>query len=147
MVGLFAFEFIEGNTITRLYFRRLRRLAGDALEHGTVSPALEQARRRHLPTFTHFLDLPTLFVIVALGAIKPYTWSLFLIGTTLAVCAAMLLTRALPATVVCLLCAEAGKPGRRSGNNHVCHPLPWPRGAGRQDRQSDRGNGCVLGRL
>jgi len=25
MVGLFAFEFIEGNTITRLYFMRLRR--------------------------------------------------------------------------------------------------------------------------
>jgi hypothetical protein len=25
MVGLFAFEFIEGNTVTRLYFLRLRR--------------------------------------------------------------------------------------------------------------------------
>lgn len=96
MVGLFAFEFIEGNTITRLYFRRLRRVAGDALQQGTVSPALEQARREHLPTFTHFLDLPILFVIVALGAIKPYTWSLFLIGTTIAVCAAMLLTRVIP---------------------------------------------------
>jgi uncharacterized membrane protein len=34
MVGLFAFEFIEGNTITRLYFMRLRRLTRSALEVG-----------------------------------------------------------------------------------------------------------------
>jgi Predicted integral membrane protein (DUF2269) len=31
MVFLFAFEFIEGNTITRLYFMRLRRLAREAV--------------------------------------------------------------------------------------------------------------------
>ncbi|HET9715178.1 MAG TPA: DUF2269 family protein [Pseudolabrys sp.] len=31
MVVLFAFEFIEGNTITRLYFMRLRRLARAAI--------------------------------------------------------------------------------------------------------------------
>ena len=29
------------------------------------------ARREHLPTFTHFLDLPLLCVIVALGAMRP----------------------------------------------------------------------------
>ncbi|MDD5323632.1 MAG: DUF2269 family protein [Methylococcales bacterium] len=31
MVFLFAFEFIEGNIITRLYFKRLRRLTQEAL--------------------------------------------------------------------------------------------------------------------
>src|SRR6266545_8357732 len=66
MVFLFAFEFIEGNTITRLYFMRLRRLTKVALEQGSVTRELELARREHLPTFTHFLDLPLLFVIVAL---------------------------------------------------------------------------------
>ena len=34
MVVLFSFEFLEGNTITRLYFMRLRRLAQTALEQG-----------------------------------------------------------------------------------------------------------------
>ena len=34
MVGLFLFEFIEGNTITRLFFMRLRRLTRDAMEKG-----------------------------------------------------------------------------------------------------------------
>jgi uncharacterized membrane protein len=46
MVGLFAFEFIEGNTVTRLYFLKLRRLTKDALEKGYVTPALEQAFRQ-----------------------------------------------------------------------------------------------------
>ena len=35
MVYLFAFEFIEGNTITRLYFMRLRRLTREALSVGS----------------------------------------------------------------------------------------------------------------
>jgi hypothetical protein len=34
MVGLFAFEFIEGNTVTRLYFMRMRRLTGRGPVHG-----------------------------------------------------------------------------------------------------------------
>jgi hypothetical protein len=71
MVALFAFEFIEGNTITRLYFMRLRRLTREAVELGHVTPALEEARREHVPTFTHFLDIPILFVIVMLGAMRP----------------------------------------------------------------------------
>jgi hypothetical protein len=96
MVALFAFEFIEGNTITRLYFRRLRRLTRAALEEGGVTSGLERARAEHLPTFTHFLDLPILFVIVALGAMRPHTWRLFLVGTALAVLAATILTLVIP---------------------------------------------------
>jgi uncharacterized membrane protein len=96
MVALFAFEFIEGNTITRLYFRRLRRLTRAAREEGRVTAQLEQAREEHLPTFTHFLDLPILFVIVALGAMRPHTWRLFLVGTALAVLAATILTLVIP---------------------------------------------------
>ncbi|MER3422730.1 MAG: DUF2269 domain-containing protein [Nitrospiraceae bacterium] len=96
MVALFAFEFIEGNTITRLYFLRLRRLTMVALERGAPTPELEQARREHVPTFTHFLDLPILFVIVALGAMRPNSWRLFWTGTVLAVIAATILTLMIP---------------------------------------------------
>ena len=42
---------------------------------GNLHPELERARREHLPAFTDFLDLPILFVIVALGAMRPDTWS------------------------------------------------------------------------
>jgi uncharacterized membrane protein len=65
MVGLFTFEFIEGNTITRLYFMRLRRVTRSALNAGDVTLELQQARGERVPTFTHFLDLPLLFLIVA----------------------------------------------------------------------------------
>lgn len=43
MVALFAFEFIEGNTITRLYFVRLNRLTTEALRQGTLPSELEEA--------------------------------------------------------------------------------------------------------
>jgi uncharacterized membrane protein len=96
MVGLFAFEFIEGNTITRLYFMRLRRLTRSALDEGGVTPELERARGELVPTFTHFLDLPLLFLIIALGATQPTTWTLFLAGSFAAVALATLLTLIIP---------------------------------------------------
>jgi uncharacterized membrane protein len=96
MVALFVFEFIEGNTITRLYFVRLRRLTREAVELGNVTPALEETRREHVPTFTHFLDIPILFLIVMLGAMRPRTWTLFVTGTAVALVAAAILTLAIP---------------------------------------------------
>ena len=96
MIGLFAFEFIEGNTVTRRYFTRLRRVTAGALAQGAVTSELEAARRERLPTFTHFLDLPIFFVIVALGAMRPATWRLFLVGVALAVAAATVLTLVVP---------------------------------------------------
>lgn len=96
MVALFAFEFIEGNTVTRLYFLRLRRLTRAALSAGRVTPELQRARAEEVPTFTHFLDLPILFVIVMLGALRPSTWTMFAVGVGLAVAAAATLTLTLP---------------------------------------------------
>jgi hypothetical protein len=96
MVFLFAFEFIEGNTITRLYFTRLRRLTQEALRVGIFTPELEKARAENLPSFTHFLDLPMLFLIVTLGALRPDNWSLFVVGSLVALAVAAALTIALP---------------------------------------------------
>lgn len=92
MVALFVFEFVEGNTVTRLYFMRLRRLTGRALQAGRFTPELEQARAESVPTFTHFLDLPVLLVIIALGVLRPETWTLFFAGSVIAVGVATALT-------------------------------------------------------
>jgi len=96
MVGLFAFEFIEGNTITRLYFMRLRRLTNEAQKTGGFTPQLERARAESVATFTHFLDLPILFLIVALGVIRPDTWVLFIAGVIASVVVAAALTIYIP---------------------------------------------------
>ena len=85
MVTLFALEFIEGNTITRLYFLRLRLLTLEALARGHLTPELERARQAEtVPTFTHFLDIPLLMVIISLGAIRPTDWTQFLVGVVAA---------------------------------------------------------------
>jgi hypothetical protein len=52
MVPLFAFEFSEGNTITRLYFMRLRRLTRQAIASEGVTPKLARARSEQLASFT-----------------------------------------------------------------------------------------------
>ena len=51
MIVLFVFEVVEGNTVTRLYFMRLRRLTNDALTQGGVTPEL-----------THRMSLFSLFL-------------------------------------------------------------------------------------
>ncbi|HYG85745.1 MAG TPA: DUF2269 family protein [Azospirillum sp.] len=92
MVLLFAFEFVEGNTVTRLYFLRLRRATAAALRQGRFTEELDAVRSRPLPTFTHFLDLPLLMVIVSLGVLRPDGWLHFAVGSTVAVILAIALT-------------------------------------------------------
>jgi len=75
---------------------RLRRLTKDALEAGGFTSELQRARAESIPTFTHFLDLPMLFLIIALGVIKPDTWALFFVGTVAAMLMAALLTIYIP---------------------------------------------------
>jgi hypothetical protein len=96
MVYLFAFEFVEGNTVTRVYFMRLRRLTREALAVGAFTPQLERARSEGVPTFTHFLDLPILFVIVSLGALKPESWGVFMVGVAIALTVAAAFTLLVP---------------------------------------------------
>jgi hypothetical protein len=52
MVLLFAFEFVEGNTITHLYFMKLRRLSIEAVLQGHFTTELEQVRAEPVPTCT-----------------------------------------------------------------------------------------------
>jgi len=96
MIFLFAFEFIEGNTITRMYFMKLRRLTNAALEEGKITLELEKERGKLVPSFTHYLDLPMLFLIIALGVIKPTTWNAFIYGSILAIALASFFTVLIP---------------------------------------------------
>jgi uncharacterized membrane protein len=96
MVVLFLAEFIEGNTVTRLYFMRLRRLTRQALQSGQFTPELERERGKLGPSFTQFLDLPALTLIIALGALKPDSWSLWLVGVAISLVTSGLLTYWVP---------------------------------------------------
>ncbi|MEA3303455.1 MAG: DUF2269 family protein [Pseudomonadota bacterium] len=96
MIALFAFEFIEGNTITRLYFMKLRRMTDEALAIGEITPELERERSKLVPSFTHYLDLPMLFLIIALGVMKPATWEMFLYGSLIALGLALFFTLLIP---------------------------------------------------
>jgi len=96
MIALFAFEFIEGNTITRLYFMKLRRLTDEALQLGQITPELEKERGKLTPSFTHYLDLPMLFLIIALGVIKPTSWDMFFAGSFIAIALASFYTVVIP---------------------------------------------------
>jgi hypothetical protein len=96
MVLLFALEFVEGNTITRLYFMRLRRLTRIAVAQGRVTEELARARGEQLASFTHYLDIPLLLVIVSLGALRPADWTQFVVATGAAVIAATVLNTAIP---------------------------------------------------
>jgi len=96
MIFLFLFEFIEGNTITRLYFMKLRKITDKALEIGEITPELEEERGKLTPTFTHYLDLPIVFLIIALGVIKPTTWDMFIYGSIIAITLALFFTVYIP---------------------------------------------------
>ncbi|MBI1866929.1 MAG: DUF2269 domain-containing protein [Methylocystis sp.] len=96
MVVLFACEFIEGNTVTRLYVMRMRRLTKEALKRGYATSELERARAELVPAFTHFLDIPLLMVIISLGAIRPDNWTLCIAGVVAALLLAALLTLMVP---------------------------------------------------
>ena len=59
-----------------------------------------------------FLDIPILFVIVMLGAMRPNTWTLFVTGTALALVAAAFFGRILMAVLEQQgLLDEIGMPG------------------------------------
>lgn len=96
MVLLFVLEFVEGNTITRLFFMRLRRLTIEAQKTGDWTTELKNARGEQLASFTHFLDLPALFVIISLAVLRPDSWIHFFIGSGIAIIIATILNIYVP---------------------------------------------------
>jgi hypothetical protein len=94
MWGLFVFEFVEGNTITRLVYRRTVRQAQQALAGAGATTAF--ASQSLVGRLTHFLDLPLFAVIVYCGVVRPESWANVGIAIAIAVTLAVLLTAAAP---------------------------------------------------
>ena len=75
MWGLFLFEFIEGNTITRFQFQKTLRRSTEALKRGEpLTDDIRDEARSLLNQIVHFLDVPLFTVIVYCGTVRPDTW-------------------------------------------------------------------------
>ena len=96
MWGLFLFEFIEGNTITRREFQRTLRRSGVVLESEELTPRDREDARTPLGQITHFLDVPLFMAIVYYGATRPDTWAHVLAALAAALMLAAILTVAVP---------------------------------------------------
>jgi hypothetical protein len=94
--GLFLFEFVEGNTITRIEYRRTLRQSRKALTAGHLTPELRNQARNILGRFTHFLDVPLFAVIVYCGAMRPAAWGHVIMAILVAVALAAALTFVAP---------------------------------------------------
>ena len=97
MWGLFLFEFIEGNTVTRMQFHKTLRRSRDALEHGDpLTDDLREEARSFLNKVVHFLDIPLFTVIVYCGAVRSDSWIHVLIAIAIGVSVAAMLTIFVP---------------------------------------------------
>jgi uncharacterized membrane protein len=96
MWGLFLFEFVEGNTVTRAQFRRTLRRSRQALETNRLTVQQRQEARTLLGRVTHFLDLPLFLAIVYCGVMRPDAWTHVLGAVSVAVVAAAILTAVVP---------------------------------------------------
>ena len=93
MWGLFLFEFIEGNTVTRVQFRKALRRSREALARGgALTDELRDEARSRLNQIVHFLDVPLFTVIVYCGTVRPDSWAHVLSATGIGVLVAALLT-------------------------------------------------------
>jgi uncharacterized membrane protein len=94
MWGLFLFEFVEGNTVTRVVYRRTLKQAQQVLA-ATGAPAAF-ASQSLVGRLTHFLDLPLFAVIVYCGVIRPESWAGLGMAVSIAVAIAVALTLSAP---------------------------------------------------
>lgn len=99
MWGLFLFEFVEGNTVTRRQFRRTLIYSRVALKSGRLTDQDRAEARTLLGQITHFLDVPIFLVIVYCGAMRPDSSSHVLAAIAAALVATVVLTATVPKLV------------------------------------------------
>ncbi len=96
MWGLFVFEFIEGNTITRIQFQRTLRLSKALPQDQPLTEERREGVRSFLGQFAHFLDIPLFSVIVYCGVARPGDWPAVMIPIAGAFAVASILTLGVP---------------------------------------------------
>jgi len=97
MWGLFLLEFIEGNTVTRIQFRKALRCSREALARGEpLTDGIRGEARSLLNQIVHFLDVPLFTVIVYCGTVRPDSWSHVLGAIIVALAVAFLLIVTVP---------------------------------------------------
>ncbi len=97
MWGLFLFEFIEGNTITRIQFRKTLRSSKKAFESGkTLTEEVRENARTLINQIVHFLDLPMTMVIVYCGTVRPDNWTTIFTAIAIALVATALMVILVP---------------------------------------------------
>ncbi len=96
MWGLFLFEFIEGNTVTRLQFRRTLRLSRSLAEDEPLTPDKRSHARTLIGKLAHFLDIPLFSVIVYCGVVRPQSWAQVAGAIGIAIATALALTFIVP---------------------------------------------------
>jgi len=97
MWGLFLFEFVEGNTITRIQFRKTMRRSQRASEKGNVlTEEIRDDARSLINQIVHFLDIPMTTVIIYCGTVRPDSWAHVFTAITIALCVTALLVIFVP---------------------------------------------------
>ena len=97
MWGLFLFEFIEGNMITRIQFRKTLRNSKKASESGNIlTEEIREDARSLLNQIVHFLDIPITTVIIYCGTVRPDNWTHVLTAIGIAVCVTTLFVVFIP---------------------------------------------------
>lgn len=97
MWALFLFEFIEGNTITRIQFRKTLMLSREARSGAMeLDHKLRAEARSIVGRIAHFLDLPLFLVIVYCGTARPDSWAQILTAMFIAMSVAVVLLIMMP---------------------------------------------------
>ena len=96
MWGLFLFEFIEGNTITRVQFRRTLKISRSLPEDEPLTDEIRGRARTFIGRLAHFLDIPLFSVIVYCGVVRPDSWLEVGIAISIAIAVALLLMAVVP---------------------------------------------------
>ncbi len=96
MWSLFLFEFVEGNTVTRVQFRRTLEVSRSLAEDEPLTDEIRGRARTFIGRLAHFLDVPLFTVIVFCGVARPDSWLEVLSAIGIAIAAALVLMAVVP---------------------------------------------------
>jgi hypothetical protein len=96
MWGLFLFELIEGNTVTRIQFRRTLKISRSLPKDEPLTDEIRGRARTFVGRLAHFLDIPLFSVIVYCGVVRPDSWLDVGSAIGMAITAALVLMSVVP---------------------------------------------------